>query len=345
VGAVISVALAVMALMLPHREVEAVVALSLAGSLLAFLVFNFPPASIFLGDAGSTIIGLVIGVLALRSGLKGPATIALAAPIAIFAIPIFDTGMAILRRKLTGRSLYTADRGHLHHCLLRRGLSSRRTAISIGTLCACTAAVALISVYRRNELLAIIGTTAVLATLVFTGLFGHSESRILWRRLAQAVRTLLAGSAGLHEGVHEERRHVAGKHAWDALWDAVVIAGRRCNASSIRLHLDVPSMHEEFHALLDARIGVHADDQWYADLPLLANGHAIGRLQLGGSSTHGFSYSSLAEFIPMLERLLESLSVSDSQTTVAKDASGVFPAAPTFPTIDASPAADAVVHV
>ena len=68
--------------------VEACVAVVLAGALVGFLRYNFPPASIFLGDAGSMLIGLIIGVLAIRCSLKGPATVALAAPAALLVIPL-----------------------------------------------------------------------------------------------------------------------------------------------------------------------------------------------------------------------------------------------------------------
>ena len=82
---------------------------ALAGALLGFLRYNFPPASIFLGDAGSMLVGLVLGTLAIESSLKTPATIVLSFPVALLALPIFDTTAAIVRRKLTGRSLYSTD--------------------------------------------------------------------------------------------------------------------------------------------------------------------------------------------------------------------------------------------
>ena len=72
------------------------------------------------------VIGLVIGVLAFRSALKAHAAVLqLAAPLSLLTIPIFDTTAAILRRKLTGRSIYSTDRGHIHHCLLRRRAALR----------------------------------------------------------------------------------------------------------------------------------------------------------------------------------------------------------------------------
>ena len=71
------------------------------------------------------LIGLVVGALAIQGSLKGPGTVLLAAPLAVWSIPIFDSAIAILRRKLAGRSIYDTDRGHLHHRLLSL-LGSRR---------------------------------------------------------------------------------------------------------------------------------------------------------------------------------------------------------------------------
>ena len=97
---------------------EAIMAIGLAGILLGFLFYNFPPATTFLGDSGSMLIGLLVGCLAIQSAHSEPMTIALFAPMAIVAVPFFDSFVAILRRRLTGRSIYTVDRGHLHHTLL-----------------------------------------------------------------------------------------------------------------------------------------------------------------------------------------------------------------------------------
>src|SRR5262249_15642423 len=95
VGIVLSLALTALAMVTGHT-MDAILAAGLLGALLGFLFYNFPPASVFLGDAGSMLIGLVLGVLAIRSALKGPATVALATPTALWAIPLFDVSMAIL---------------------------------------------------------------------------------------------------------------------------------------------------------------------------------------------------------------------------------------------------------
>src|SRR5262249_42497027 len=139
VGAIICLPLAANASSLGGRWETAVVTLAFVGALLGFLRYNLPPASICLGDARSMLIGLVVGVLAIRSSIKVAATFALTAPIALLAIPLFDSAAAILRRKLTNRSIYTRDHGHLHHYLLRMSWSTRRTVFLITWFCVITA--------------------------------------------------------------------------------------------------------------------------------------------------------------------------------------------------------------
>ncbi len=82
---------------------------------------QLPTGKMFLGDSGSMLIGLILGCVALKCSVKQYAAAALIMPTAIWAIPIFDVAMAIIRRRLTGRSIYSTDRGHLHHCLTVRG--------------------------------------------------------------------------------------------------------------------------------------------------------------------------------------------------------------------------------
>src|SRR5262249_40778972 len=134
---IISLAMAVMAAVGGHWATAAVAG-ALSRALLAFLCFHFPPASVFLRDCGSLLVGLCVCVLAINSSLKGPATVTLAAPVAMLTIPIWDTLAAILRRKLTGRSIYTTDRGHIHHCLQRRGLSTRGALFCLSLFCLVT---------------------------------------------------------------------------------------------------------------------------------------------------------------------------------------------------------------
>src|SRR5262249_39558255 len=125
VGLILSLSLSWMAFLNGHF-VEAFLLSAMAGGVLGFLRYNFPPAKIFLGDAGSMLIGLWLGANSLQAAVKGPAAVGLAAPLAVWTVPLLDTFAAIARRKLTGRSIYTTDRGHLHHCLEQIAGSQRR---------------------------------------------------------------------------------------------------------------------------------------------------------------------------------------------------------------------------
>ena len=109
---------------------DVVLSLIMLGSILGFLVYNFPPASIFLGNAGSDFIGFIIGVTALL-GFKGATLTSLVIPICIMAIPIFDTALAILRRLIKGKDPFTPDKEHFHHQFLKLKFSPRASLLII----------------------------------------------------------------------------------------------------------------------------------------------------------------------------------------------------------------------
>ncbi len=100
------------------------------GAILGFLVYNFSPASIFAGAAGSMLMGFMISVVALF-GFKNVTMTSLIIPLFVLAIPILDTSFAILRRTIKGESIAKGDKDHIHHQLLKRNLSQRTTVIII----------------------------------------------------------------------------------------------------------------------------------------------------------------------------------------------------------------------
>ena len=105
----------------------ALIALIIAGACFGFLPFNFNPATIFLGDTGSTFLGFMLAVLSVQGGFKSYAVISFAVPLLILGLPIFDTAFAILRRLVTGKGIMTPDRGHIHHRLVDMGFSQKQT--------------------------------------------------------------------------------------------------------------------------------------------------------------------------------------------------------------------------
>lgn len=107
-----------------------VVALIAAVSTLGFLVFNFHPAKIFMGDTGALFLGFLISVLSLL-GFKNVTFISLVIPVIILGVPISDTFFAIIRRLVNKQPLSAPDKSHLHHCLLRAGYSHKQTVLLI----------------------------------------------------------------------------------------------------------------------------------------------------------------------------------------------------------------------
>ena len=111
-------------------------AFTMAGSLLGFLVFNFPPAKIYLGDGGAYLIGFVIAALSLSSSHKGSIAAALLVTVIGLGLPILDTSLALLRRAMRGFPLFSADSEHIHHRLQEFGFSKRRILFGLYGVCA-----------------------------------------------------------------------------------------------------------------------------------------------------------------------------------------------------------------
>jgi UDP-GlcNAc:undecaprenyl-phosphate GlcNAc-1-phosphate transferase len=114
----------------------ALVMMALAGSALGFLPFNFNPARIFLGDAGSLFIGFVFATVTIIGEGKQAIAISLLVPLVVLALPILDTAAVILRRAFAGKRITEADRGHFHHQLIFRfGLNTRQAVLLIYAVC------------------------------------------------------------------------------------------------------------------------------------------------------------------------------------------------------------------
>lgn len=129
VSTIALISITVMAMIMGNIFVVATAAI-LAASSLGFLLFNFHPAKIFMGDTGSLFLGFMISVLALL-GFKNVAVVSLIIPIIMLGVPISDTFFAIVRRIRMKQPISAPDKSHLHHCLLRTGFSHRQTVLII----------------------------------------------------------------------------------------------------------------------------------------------------------------------------------------------------------------------
>jgi UDP-GlcNAc:undecaprenyl-phosphate/decaprenyl-phosphate GlcNAc-1-phosphate transferase len=112
-----------------HRDLAAVLAALTAGAAVGFLWHNFHPASIFMGDAGSNLLGLLLACVAIQGVLKTAAVVALFFPLLILAVPALDATFVVAKRIKYGRPVYSADRWHFHHRFANIGFSQRRTVL------------------------------------------------------------------------------------------------------------------------------------------------------------------------------------------------------------------------
>ena len=130
---------------------EFVLCFIMFGSCLGFLIHNFYPAKIFMGDSGSMLLGLIIAVIALL-GFKNVTLTSLVIPLFVLAIPILDTCFAIIRRRLKGESISKPDKFHIHHQLLKRNLSHRTTVIIIYVIDLLFATASIVYALNNREL-------------------------------------------------------------------------------------------------------------------------------------------------------------------------------------------------
>jgi UDP-GlcNAc:undecaprenyl-phosphate/decaprenyl-phosphate GlcNAc-1-phosphate transferase len=179
--------------------------ITLAGAVLGFLRFNFNPATIFLGDCGSLFIGFMLSALALEGAQKAPTVIAVAIPVVSFGLPILETALSILRRLIGGRPVFTADREHIHHKLLQRGMSHRQVVIVLYAVSALFALLSLFLLWPTGSTLGLV--LAVLGTGVWLGIqhLGYLEFGEI-RRVAQRTmeqRNIVINNLAIRRAIEE----------------------------------------------------------------------------------------------------------------------------------------------
>lgn len=188
-----------------HSWLAALMSITLAGAILGFLRFNFNPATIFLGDSGSLFIGFMLSALALAGEQKAPTFVAIAIPVVSFGLPILETLLSILRRLISGRPIFTADREHIHHKLLQMGLSHRQVVIVLYAVSAMFAMLSLFLLWPTGSTLGLV--LAVVGTGIWLGVqhLNYLEFGEL-RRVAQRTmeqRQILINNLAVRRAVEE----------------------------------------------------------------------------------------------------------------------------------------------
>jgi len=167
----------------PEQMTVVVLCAALIGTCLGFLIFNFYPARIFMGDNGSHFLGMTLGIISIFGIAKGEVVFALLVPLAALAVPIVDTGLAIIRRRRQGVSIGHADTEHVHHQLLDFGLTQRETCLVFYAATGVTSGLGLM-LYGHKKIIAV----AVVLLIV-------AVSTLLGERLSE-METGTAGDSG-----------------------------------------------------------------------------------------------------------------------------------------------------
>ncbi|MEN1678041.1 MAG: MraY family glycosyltransferase [Planctomycetota bacterium] len=283
VGTVLCLTVGAMTAIMGHYA-EGFIVVALAGAQLGFLRYNFAPASIYLGDTGSMLIGLVVGVIATHTSVKSPAAMAMAVPLAVWSVPILDSAAAILRRKLTGRSLFAPDRGHLHHSLLIRGWSVRQAAMFVTLICATTCLAALLAILWQMDWIALAIIGAVVLFLISTKTFGHIELALLKNRFRNSAAALRGGKRDSSSDNHGAVR-LQGSREWDKLWVAMIDLADEQGLAQMKLAINIPALHEVFYATWKSPAKGEFDSEllWSVAHPLVIDGVKVGQLILEGA--------------------------------------------------------------
>ncbi len=188
-SALFSTLVAFVVALLNGQSLIIVMTIALAGAILGFLRYNFNPATIFLGDSGSLFIGFLLSALALAGAQKAPTIVAVAIPVVSFGLPILETSLSILRRLISGRPVFTADREHIHHKLLQHGLTHRQVVIVLYAVSAVFALLSLFLLWPTGSSLGLV--LAVLGIGIWIGVqrLGYLElgelGRVAQRTLEQ----------------------------------------------------------------------------------------------------------------------------------------------------------------
>jgi UDP-GlcNAc:undecaprenyl-phosphate GlcNAc-1-phosphate transferase len=204
---------------------------ALGGAILGFLIFNFNPASIFMGDTGSMFLGFVLAAVSIKTSTKSGTAVAMLVPIIALGLPIMDTLLAMVRRSLLGRPLFSADKEHIHHRVMSRLLlSHRRAVLVLYGICCVFALTALGLSYANSAQSAMLLFAMGVMVIVLMRKLGY-----LTLAGASAMNETRRRNIQLRAVVREVGDAIAVAGSLQLLWDALRPLAEAMNASRIQL--------------------------------------------------------------------------------------------------------------
>ncbi len=280
---------AVLGVMAFNRGDVASVMLSMAlmGSLVGFLVFNFNPAKIFMGDCGSMFLGVMLGSLSAASTARNGRLADLTLPALAMGVPILDAASTMLRRAIIQRrSIFSAERGHIHHCLIDRGMSHRNAVVLIYAVTFVCAALGL-STLNLNSVADKVALAA--GVFVLIALFHHTGS-VPIRKTLEAIlknRQRKAAESRDRHTFEETQLRLQRVMGFDEWWQELVHAADRLGFARLRLPMQRRSGSEyvldwtksrpvsDTHQVMQTTVGLRqrrSDQQLRVEVGVLVNG-------------------------------------------------------------------------
>jgi UDP-GlcNAc:undecaprenyl-phosphate/decaprenyl-phosphate GlcNAc-1-phosphate transferase len=209
--------------------------------------------------------------------------------------------MAVVRRKLTGRSIYVPDSGHLHHCLERKGVSGGWLLVIVAALCGLTGGGAIAATLMKNDFIAVVGVVTALSLLVVTRSFGHTEFHLMSTRLRRLAGSMTSFSAPVQTVLHDEKLHLNGDHNWEILWETLTEFAQRFEMDSVELMVHLPRIGEEYHASWKRKTHTPNHDEWKSEIPLIVHDMRVGYIRVAGAVGEGSICKWISDVIGGLE--------------------------------------------
>jgi hypothetical protein len=270
----------------------------LAGSLAGFLVYNFPPASIFMGDSGSLFLGFFLGAISILSSSKATAIATIMVPIIAFSLPLMDMLYAVIRRYYRGVPLGEADREHIHHKLLERGLSKRKVLFLLYFINISVMAFVLVLVTRQHNMdflgLILLFVLAVLGLRVF----GYVEH--FFPFIADMKRNYDIGRRRKYFNYVIKRfRHDAEKsRSIDELKPHLGLLMKEYNFSTADIYLYPLDAEKPVYAYR-SEVFTGPLNPLILSFPILSDGHILGKVQISKETDDDY-FLCVAELIAAL---------------------------------------------
>ena len=236
----------------------------LAGALLGFLRYNFNPATIFLGDCGSLSIGFLLGCAGIIWSQKSATLLGMTAPLIALSIPIADTALSIVRRLLRGKPIFGADRRHIHHLLLDRGLTPRHVALVMYGVAGIAAACSLMVSVNDDQFGGIILILFCIAAWVGVQHLGYGEF--------SAARTVFFGGVigrviNAQVSLRQMDHQLGATQRFEQRWDILTNSCRKLGFSDAGLEFNGQQWSHH--------VGTHRSaDCWQLSVPLNGSGRA-----------------------------------------------------------------------